>query len=86
MHAIVPHLPQSDQLYPDNKVHGGIMGPIWGRQDPGEPHVDPMNFDIWVSCTMYCFATCFSLTFPVSVVQVRRVPPKQVGYKISYFE
>ena len=25
------------------------MGPIWGRQDPGGPHVGPMNFGIWVS-------------------------------------
>ena len=24
-----------------------FMGPIWGRQDPGGPHVDPMNFAIW---------------------------------------
>ena len=24
------------------------MGPIWGRQDPGGPHVGPMNFVIWV--------------------------------------
>ena len=23
--------------YPDNKVHGANMGPIWGRQDPGGP-------------------------------------------------
>ena len=23
------------------------MGPIWGRQDPGGPHVAPMNFAIW---------------------------------------
>ena len=34
--------------YPDSKVHGGNMGPIWGRQDPGGPHVGPMNFAIWV--------------------------------------
>ena len=34
--------------YPDSKVHGANMGPIWGRQDPGGPHVDPMNFVIWV--------------------------------------
>ena len=33
---------------PDSKVHGAIMGPIWGRQDPGGPHVGPMNFAIWV--------------------------------------
>ena len=32
---------------PDNKVHGANMGPIWGRQDPGGPHVDPMKFAIW---------------------------------------
>ena len=32
---------------PDGKVHGANMGPIWGRQDPGEPHVGPMNFAIW---------------------------------------
>ena len=24
------------------------MGPIWGRQDPGGPHVGPMNLAIWV--------------------------------------
>ena len=33
--------------YPDSKVHGAIMGPIWGRQDPGGPHVGPMSFAIW---------------------------------------
>ena len=24
------------------------MGSIWGRQDPGGPHVGPMNLAIWV--------------------------------------
>ena len=38
----------SGEHYPDSKVHGAIMGPIWGRQDPGGPHVGPMNFAIWV--------------------------------------
>ena len=33
---------------PDSKVHGANTGPIWGRQDPGGPHVGPMNFVIWV--------------------------------------
>ena len=23
------------------------MGPIWGRQDPGGPHVGPINFALW---------------------------------------
>ena len=31
---------------PDSKVHEANMGPIWGRQDPGGPHVGPMNFAI----------------------------------------
>ena len=28
---------------PDSNVHGGNMGPIWGRQDPGGPHIGPMK-------------------------------------------
>ena len=39
VHYIQPH--------PHSKVHGANMGPIWGRQDPGGPHVGPMNFAIW---------------------------------------
>ena len=34
--------------YPDSKVHGANMGHIWGRQDPGGPHVGSMIFAIWV--------------------------------------
>ena len=30
-------------MSPDSKVHGANMGPIWGRQDPGGPHVGPMK-------------------------------------------
>ena len=33
-------------LYPDSKVHGANMGLTWGRQDPGGPHVGPMNLAI----------------------------------------
>ena len=36
------------QTHPYSKDHGVNMGPIWGRQDPGGPHVGPMNFAIWV--------------------------------------
>ena len=35
-------------VYPDSKVHGANMGPIWGRQGPVGPHVGPMNFSFWV--------------------------------------
>ena len=34
-------------LVPDSKVHGANMGPTWGRQDPGGPHVGHMNLAIW---------------------------------------
>ena len=43
------------QTAPDSKVHGANMGPIWGRQDPGGPHVGPMNFAIWGSTQIYTF-------------------------------
>ena len=32
---------------PDSKAHRANMGPIWGRQDPGGPHVGHMNLVIW---------------------------------------
>ena len=31
----------------DSKVHGANMGPTWVRQDPGWPHVGPMNIAVW---------------------------------------
>ena len=34
---------------PDSKVHGANMGPTWGRQDPGGPHVGHVNLAIWVA-------------------------------------
>ena len=44
----VPRHPHGKK-YPDSKVHGDNMGPIWGRQDPGGPHIGPMKFAFWVS-------------------------------------
>ena len=32
-----PLCPCRVDLYPDSKIHGANMGPIWGRQDPGGP-------------------------------------------------
>ena len=51
---------------PDSKVHGANMGPIWGRQDPGGPHVVPMNLAIreilWQVWTWYSvkFPACWT--------------------------
>ena len=41
--------PELEKNHPDSKVHGANMGPIWGRQDPGGPHVGPMDFVIWAA-------------------------------------
>ena len=57
---------QATERQPYSKVHGANMGPIWGRQDPGGPHVGPMNLVIWekhlmISITVlkYCTIALF---------------------------
>ena len=42
------------------RLMGATMGPIWGRQDPGEPHVGPMNFAIWDTFNFYWFYAYFT--------------------------
>ena len=34
-------------VVPDSKIHGANVGPTWGRQDPGGPHVGHTNLGIW---------------------------------------
>ena len=33
---------------PDSKVHGANVGPAWGRQGQGGPHVGHVNLAIWI--------------------------------------
>ena len=47
--------------YPDGKVYGADMGPIWGWQDPGGPHVGPMNFAIWIVLDVLISVYSFSV-------------------------
>ena len=47
-------------LHPDSKVDGVKMGLIWGRQDPGGPHVGPMNFAIWAVLLCYTHISCYA--------------------------
>ena len=54
-------------VVPDSKVYGASMGPSWGRQDPGGPHIDPINLAIWG----------VPLSSPIATAQVRQ------GYFIS---
>ena len=44
--GMLPCIQYIPRIIPDGKVHGANMGPIWGRQDPGGPHVGPMTFAI----------------------------------------
>ena len=41
--------------YPYIKAHGANMGVIWGRQDPGGPHVGLKNFAIWINIVLGLF-------------------------------
>ena len=34
---------------PDSKIHEANVGPTWGHQDPGGPHVGHMNYAILLS-------------------------------------
>ena len=57
---------------PDSKVNGANMGPIWGRQDPGGPHVGPKNLVIWGAITLN--------KFPGSKCRHFNIYPFQVVY------
>ena len=81
--------------FPDSKVHGANMGPIWGRQDPGGPHVDPMNFVLWVdsvvdilgeNCLCYNYSEADFMYFAslhVSVAILPRVRPRNILWWIQ---
>ena len=43
----------SNRATPDSKVDGANMGPIWGRQGPGGPHVGPVNVAVWDRLILY---------------------------------
>ena len=40
------HISLLQDMVPERKVNGTNMEPFWDRQDPGGPHVGPMNFAI----------------------------------------
>ena len=54
----------------DSKVRGANMGSIWGRQDPGGPHVGPMNFAIW---EIIVWQAQVSVIFSVTDLQKRYI-------------
>ena len=75
INLIVSHsIHQDDHCIPDSKAHRVKVGPIWGRQDPGGPHVGPKNFAIWGALKIivldYGFVYFFTFdNFPSFLVQ-----------------
>ena len=69
MTPFFPEVSPGHLYVPDSKVQGANMGPIWGRQDPGGPHVGPMNFfAIWdMLLVKWISSHLLILTFPVVV-------------------
>ena len=55
---------RSFETYPDSKVHGTNMGPTWGRQDPGGPHMGHVNFAIWVDPRLIEINICHPSRWP----------------------
>ena len=45
----VRQIHHTEVTFPDSKVHGASIGPMWCRQDPGGPHVGPMKLATWDS-------------------------------------
>ena len=63
-----------------SKVNGANIGPTWGRQDPGGPHVDPIiNLAIWV-----CYRQC-SNPADVYVFSAILVFPSCITWSMSMY-
>ena len=47
-----------NNVLPDSQIDGANVGPTWGCQDPGGPHVDHSNVAIWAVCYKQIFVFC----------------------------
>ena len=61
-------LQSCDHICPDSKVHGANMGPTWGRQDPGGPHVGHVKLAIWVVSHIRVLWLGFQMNFFLSII------------------
>ena len=65
--------------YWQQTINNPHMGSIWGRQDPGGPHVGPINFAIWE------LLSARNLTSSTAVNQVEHRYNLAVTYYTPYF-
>ena len=68
---------------PDSKVHGTNMGPIWGRQDPGGPHVCQMNFAIWKGIVTFAVGPTKTMELMILRVQVKCAQSAEMRLAVS---
>ena len=61
---------------PNSNIHGANMGPIWGRQKPGGPHVGPMKFAIWEGFQSDRSSSQTQLSIYRSIKQLASLPIK----------
>ena len=81
-----PGLLLARRSFPHNKVHGANTGPTRGRQDPGGPHVGPMNFAIWVGLVACSFEIQLSLGAISSFVNCKPIYYNEVQInRCKYF-
>ena len=59
---------------PDSKVYGAHMGPTWGRQDPGWPHVGPVMLAIWDIAWAWLYLHAFSWDNILLVIATKASP------------
>ena len=69
LHESLSHTSLGAFRVPDSKVHGANMGPVWGRQDPGGPHVDPWTLWSGMVLCLFCLLKCAqALTSPPTLI------------------
>ena len=64
----IPHVTDTS---PDSKANGANMGPIWGRQDPGGPHVGPMNLAIWTAIFRNLTHVCINHVEIIALIKMQ---------------
>ena len=69
---------QMYKLYPDSKVHGANMGPIWGRQDPCWPH------ELCYLGTYYCDYKILNILIQIPKRPVDDILEKEYTYIHDY--
>ena len=72
------------QNFPHSKVHGAIMGPIWGWQDPGGPHFGPMYFAIW-ELTVNTYSSPVKVQGLICVIHFTLMCCKHYHVKFDHF-